>query len=87
MRHSSGHLSVVQAGQVSAEARALPWYVEDLREPLPFYSNTTGSPIANSTLTMMMETKPIERKGRLSTSVTRSIKRRTSLGAALHRFR
>ncbi len=27
------------------------------------YSNTNGSPSANSTLTMITETKPIERKG------------------------
>ena len=33
------------------------------------YSSTRGNPTANSTLTMMTETKPIERKGWRSTSV------------------
>ena len=34
------------------------------------YSNTNGSPCANSALTMITLTRPIERKGWLSTSVT-----------------
>jgi hypothetical protein len=37
-------------------------------------SNTNGSPSANSALTKMTLTKPIERKGCFSTSVTRSRK-------------
>ena len=40
----------------------------------PFYSNTNGSPSANSTLTMMMLTKPMLLKGWRPTSVTRSRK-------------
>ena len=42
------------------------------------YGRTTGSPSANSPLTMITLTKPIERKGWRSASVTRS--RRTGAG-------
>ena len=41
------------------------------------YSNTNGSPSANSTLTMMTETKPMLLKGWRSTSVIRRIGRLT----------
>jgi hypothetical protein len=69
----------VQAGGgVGCVHASKMWRGSGIRHAEWRYRNTNGSPRANYTLTMITETKPIERKGWRSTSVTRRSWTRTT---------
>ena len=73
----TGPLNAAKAGQSVRRRSGWPRSVAAHLGSLPRYNNTSGNPSANSRLTMMTDTKPIERKGWRSTSVTRRIGRLT----------